>query len=345
MLARAALGLAALTLIMGSCRARPSSVPLGGLHVDEQAELDLAKRARSRQVAASAASALPSAPLGTELTKPAEPATAPVEAASTAPTTGNDAPKTPTTSAAFEPRPFAARQSWTRLFDLEFTLKVGPGGSIEMHMVSHQEARFEVLAATNGALDKLSIEYPVYTSKLTVMGAMQDSPEELAGKRFVVTFAHGKPEVRDASGNTPPKKQVDSVKDDAREPLEIEKALKELALLAPRGRADFSSVGAIALAGGQDEDTKVPSAKASLRQVVVGARSEKTALLDLGYTLTNVLDDRSVIEVQVAGSMSVLDAPARYQSSTLQGPMELRSSEPGGMQGRGTIKVTTSYKY
>ena len=43
--------------------------------------------------------------------------------------------------------------------------------------------------------------------------------------------------------------------------------------------------------------------------------------------------------------MSVLDAPARYQSSTLQGPMELRSSEPGGMQGRGTIKVTTSYKY
>jgi hypothetical protein len=320
---------------------RPSSVPLGGVHVDEQAQLEAAKRSAARESASSAPVALPSASTQ-EL--PKAPSTPPAPAEMFTPAS-KDGPKPAPATAAFEPRPFALHQTWTRLFDLEFNLKVGPGGNIDMNMVSHQEARFEVLGATNGTLDKLGIEYSVYTSKLTIMGAAQDSPEELAGKRFVITFNHDKPEVRDASGGTPPKKQVDSVKDDAREPLEIEKALKELALLAAKGRGDFSLAGAIALAGGQDEDTKVPSAKASLRQIVAGARAEKTALLDLGYTLTNVLDDRSVIEVQVAGSLSVLDAPARYQSSTLQGPMELRSSEPGGMQGRGTIKVTTSYKY
>jgi hypothetical protein len=319
---------------------RPSRVPLGGEHVDEQAELEAARRAAAQKSASSSPVALPSAPIEDAPNVPSVPAAAesaaPSSQESSTPSAG---------SAPFEPRPFAIHQTWTRLFDLEFNIKVGPGGSIDMNMVSHQEARFEVLGATNGKLDKLGIEYLVYTSKLTIMGAAQDSPEELAGKRFVVTFNRDKPDVRDAAGGTPPKKQIDSVKDDAREPLEIEKALKELAQLAGKGGGDFSSAGAIALAGGEDEDTKVPSAKASLRQVVVGAHAEKSALLDLGYTLTNALEDRSVIEVQVAGTMSVLDAPGRYQSSTLQGPMELRSAEPAGMQGRGTIKVTTSYKY
>jgi hypothetical protein len=308
--------------------------------VDEQAELEAARRAAAQKSASSSPVALPSAPTEDAPNVPSVPAAAesaaPSSQESSTPSAG---------SAPFEPRPFAIHQTWTRLFDLEFNIKVGPGGSIDMNMVSHQEARFEVLGATNGKLDKLGIEYLVYTSKLTIMGAAQDSPEELAGKRFVVTFNRDKPDVRDAAGGTPPKKQIDSVKDDAREPLEIEKALKELAQLAGKGGGDFSSAGAIALAGGEDEDTKVPSAKASLRQVVVGAHAEKSALLDLGYTLTNALEDRSVIEVQVAGTMSVLDAPGRYQSSTLQGPMELRSAEPAGMQGRGTIKVTTSYKY
>jgi hypothetical protein len=335
-LKRVAGGLATLGLLVSSCRLQPSRVPLGGEHVDEQAELEATRRAAQK----AASSALPSAPIEEAPHPPALPT--PAEAAAA---TSQENPKPSPGNAAFEPRPFAIHQTWTRLFDLEFNLKVGPSGSIDMNMVSHQEARFEVLGVTNGTLDKLGIEYAVYTSKLTIMGATQDSPEELAGKRFVVTFNRDKPDVRDAGGGTPPKKQIDSVNDDAREPLEIEKALRELARLAGNGRGDFSSAGAIALAGGEDEDTKVPSAKASLRQVIVGAHAEKSALLDLGYTLTNVLEDRSVIEVQVAGTMSVLDAPGRYQSSTLQGPMELRSAEPGGMQGRGTIKVTTSYKY
>ena len=334
---RAAGGLATLGLLLSSCRLQPSRVPLGGEHVDEQAALEATRRAAQKS-ASSAPVALPSAPIEEAAHAPALPA--PADAAAS-----QDNPKPTPGNAAFEPRPFAIHQTWTRLFDLEFNIKVGPGGSIDMNMVSHQEARFEVLGVTNGTLDKLGIEYVVYTSKLTIMGATQDSPEELAGKRFVVTFNRDKPDVRDAGGGTPPKKQIDSVKDDAREPLEIEKALKELARLAGNGRGDFSTAGAIALAGGEDDDTKVPSAKASLRQVVVGAHAEKSALLDLGYTLTNVLEDRSVIEVQVAGTMSVLDAPGRYQSSTLQGPMELRSAEPAGMQGRGTMKVTTSYKY
>jgi hypothetical protein len=214
-----------------------------------------------------------------------------------------------------------------------------------MRMVSHQETRFEVLGVTSGAIDKLEIAYPIYTSTMTIMGANQDSPEDLAGKHFIVTFAQGKPEVRDAAGGKPPKKQVDSVKDDAREPQEIEKALKELSQLAAKGQGDFSSAGAVALAGGEDEDTKISRARGRLRQLTTGSHNDKLALLDVGYTLTNAVDDKVTIEAQVSGSLSVLDAPARYQTSTMQGSMDLRSSEAGGMQGRGTIKVVTSYKY
>jgi hypothetical protein len=337
LLSRVTLALGVLGLALSSCRLRASSVPLGGVHVDEAA---LAPKARE-------AAALPAALPHAEAAPAVEVAAPPKDPPPVAVASSGSKEASPSTTAAFEPRPYALRQAWTRLFDLEFNLKVGPGGSIDMKMESHQEARFEVLGVTNGALDKLSIEYAVYTSKLSVMGATQDSPEELAGKRFVVTFVRDKPDVRDGSGGTPPKKQIDSVKDDAREPLEILKALKELAQLAAqgKGKADFSRAGAIALAGGEDDDTKVPSAKASLQKLGIGPHAEKTAFLDLGYTLTNVLDDKSVVEVQVSGNMTVLDAPSRYQSSTLQGPMELRSSDPGGMQGRGTIKVTTSYKY
>lgn len=317
---------------------RASSVPLGGVHVDETA---LAPKPSERSPTPGS---LPHASAENEA--PREPVAPPAPATST--TNVPEPSKTSSaTTLAFEPRPYATRQAWTRLFDLEFNLKVGPGGNVDMKMESHQEARFEVLGATNGVLDKLAIEYVTYTSKLTMLGATQNSPEELAGKRFVITFVHDKPEVRDASGAVPPKKQADSVKDDAREPIEIAKALKELSQLAAqaKGRADFSRAGAIALAGGEDDDTKIPSAKATLAKLGIGANAEKTATLDLAYTLTNVLDDKSVVEVQVTGNMTVLDAPGRYQSSTLQGPMELRSSDPNDTQGRGTIKVTTSYKY
>jgi hypothetical protein len=337
---RAALGLCFFGLTLESCALRASHVPLGGVHVEERA---LAAKPRER------ASTAPSLPhVDVEREKPAlEPPPRASGAADVAPEPAKATTPVATGAGAFEPRPYAVHQAWTRVFDLEFNLKVGPSGGVDMRMESHQETRFEVLAATNGALDKLAIEYVTYTSKLTMMGATQNSPEELAGKRFVVTFVRDKPEVRDASGATPPKKQVDSVKDDAREPVEIVKALKELSILAAqaKNRADFSRSGAIALAGGEDEDTKIPSAKATLVKLGIGANAEKTATLDLAYTLTNVLDDKSLVEVQVSGNMIVLDGPGRYQSSTLQGPMEIRSSDPNDTQGRGTIKVTTSYKY
>jgi hypothetical protein len=342
------MGCGALVLALAGCRGlRASSVPLGGKHEEEAPAEKLAK-------AQAGAKAEPET--GIEEV-PAVVATAPASAApssaSASPTSGGppsepvaDAGKT-APSGAFVLKPYAAQQAWTRVFDMEFELKVGPGGSVDMRMKSHQEARFEVLAVSNGAIDKLAIEYPVYKTTLTIMGSSQESAEDLAGKRFVITFAQGKPEVRDASGGTPPKKQVDSVKDDAREPLEIEKALKELVQLTSqgRGRGDFSAKGAVALAGGEDEDTKVSQARGSLKSVGSGPQNQRSALIDLGYTLTNAVDESSTIEVQVNGSLSVLDGPARYQTSTLQGPMELRSKEPGGMAGRGTIKVTTSYKY
>jgi len=329
------LGALGLGLVLASCRLRPSHTGLGGTREEE---------APQAKATASASASSTSSGLTPEDEKEAAKAEeAPVTASASA-----EPSKEPVAAAApgaFQVKPYAVHQTWTRSFDLEFALKVGPGGSVDMKMVSHQEARFEVLAIANGTIDKLQIEYPVYTSKMTIMGVAQDSPEELAGKRFVVTFSQGKPEVRDASGGKPPKKQVDSVKDDAREPLEIEKALKELAQLAAKGQGDFSLNGAVALAGGEDEDTKVPKAKARLRQLTTGGHNEKLALLDVGYTLVNAVDEQATIEVQAAGSLSVLDAPARYQTSTLQGPMEIRSTEPGGMQGRGTVKITTSYKY
>jgi hypothetical protein len=332
--AQSALWLGALGLLLISCRGlRASTVPLGGSHEEETAP----RSAAQKTAPAGAATVAVVTPQDDKGAASAE--VVPVTSASAEPA------KTAAAPGAFQIKPYVAQQAWTRFFDMEFALKVGPGGSIEMKMSSHQEARFQVLAATSGVIDKLAIEYSVYTSKMTVMGTARDSPEELAGKRFVITFAQGKPEVRDASGNKPPKKQLDSIKDDAREPLEIEKALKELTALAAKGRGDFSLAGAVALAGGEDEDTKVTAARGSLRQLTSNSHGEKTALLELGYTLTNAVDDTTTIEVQVAGNLSVLDAPARYQTSTLQGPMELRSNEPSGMQGRGTIKVTTSYKY
>jgi|GEM_PF-4495256 len=334
--ARSVLWLGALGLVLAACRPRPSSVPLGGTHEEE---LPVAKAAGSAGPGAGEnkppdAEAAAAAARADEI-----PVAAPVAAEA------SKEPLKPAAPGAFQVKPYAAHQTWTRSSDLEFALKVGPGGTIDMKMVSHQETRFEVLSVNGGAIDKLQIDYPIYKSTMTIMGASQDSPEELAGKRFVITFAQGKPDVRDGSGGKPPQKQVDSVKDDAREPLEIEKALKELSLLAAKGQGDFTGPGAVSLAGGEDEDTKVSRAKAKLLRLSTGSHDEKLALLELGYTLTNELEDKVTIEVQVSGTQTVADAPARYQTSTLQGPMELRSAEPGGMQGRGTVKITTSYRY
>lgn len=336
------LGLACVGVGLGGCRGlRASTVPLGGRHEEEVVA------ARSAVPAASAAPLPTSEEARAEEPEDAGTVEATAAAASAKPSSSSSDPAPSAASApgSFSFKPYVAHQTWTRVFDLEFEIKVGPGGNIDMKMVSHQEARFEVLAVGSGGIDKLSIEYPVYSSKMTVMGRTQDTPEELAGKRYVVTFANGKPEVREASGATPQKKQADSVKDDAREPSEIEKALRELTPLAQKGRGDFSQAGAVALAGGEDEDTKVSRARASLQRISSGNRGEKLALVDLGYTLSNEIDAESSIEVTVAGTLSVLDAPSRYQTSTVQGPMELKSSQPGGMQGRGTIKVTTTYKY
>lgn len=324
------LSLGVLVLVAGCQRLHASRVPLGGVHEEEPSEPERVAKLEPPLEAAPPASSVAPPPAPEQ---PATPPAAPSAAATTAPSA---------VATAFQVRPYAAHQTWTRIFDLEFSLRMATG--VDMKMTSHQEARFEVLAASAGSIDQLAIEYLTYTSKMTIMGNSQDSPEELAGKRFVVSFSHGKPDVRDAGGKTPPKKQVDSVKDDAREPLEIEKALHELSQLSSKGRGDFTAAGAVALAGGEDEDTKVTHAKASLVRIAEVSGS-KQATLDLGYTLTNQLDDGSVVQAEVAGTLSVLDAPARYQSSVLEGPMEIQSAQAGGMPGRGTLKVTTSYKY
>lgn len=272
------------------------------------------------------------------------PVQAPAAAASVAPVTASESPK-PAASGAFQLRPYASGQSWTRVFDAEFDMKLGPTQNVDMRMVNHQEARFEVVAASAGNLEKLAIEYTVDTAKMTVMGREQNEPQVLAGKRYLITFVQGKPEVKTSGGGAPSKKELDSVKDDAREPLAMETALKELAGLTPKARGDFSSAGAIALAGGEDDDTHIRAAKASLQQVTSGAGGTRSALIDLAYSLTSTADPDMIIELQLTGSMTVLDAPARYQTVTVSGPMTLRPSQAAGMEGRGNGKVTVSYRY
>lgn len=329
-------GCSAFGLALASCRPRPSTVPLGGV--------------REAPVEAKAKPPAPSLPAVVAATPPpaaAEKEDDAADAEEVVVSAGVEAaaPADAKQPAAFTLKPYVVRQAWTRVVDIDVALKVGPGGNVDMKMTTHQEARFEVVSLSAGSIEKLAIEYPVYTSQVSFMGSSQDSPEELAGKRFVVTWSQGKPDVRDASGGKPPKKQVDSVKDDAREPLEIEKALKELSPLTAKGRGDFTAAGAVALAGGEDEDTKITGARGTLQRLLTGARGERTAVIDLGYKLTSELDERTTLEATVTGTLNVLDAPSRFHTSTMQGPMELRSSEPGGLAGRGTIKVVTSYRY
>ena len=86
-------------------------------------------------------------------------------------------------------------------------------------------------------------------------------------------------------------------------------------------------------------------AKASLRQLSRTSSGEKSALLDVAYTLTGSSDDDIIIEMQLAGTMVVLDAPARYQTITVSGPVQVRPKQPGGMEGKGSSKVSITYKY
>lgn len=323
--------------VLGCGGIRASKVPLGGKHEEE------APVARAAASASAAGGALPALPASAEAE--AEKGAEEAEVVATVAADANPAVVEKAAPGAFQLKPYTSGQSWTRSFDLEFNVKVGPGGGIEMRVNSHQEARFEVQAATAGTIDKLQIEYTVYTSKMSVMGSTQDSPEEVAGKRYVITFPQGKPDVKSSSNGTPSKKELDTVKDDAREPLEIAKALKELGSLAAKGKGDFTAAGAISLAGGEDEDTKVSAAKASLVKITTSPRGEKSASLDLAYTLTNATDETSSIVAQLTGSLLVLDAPARYQTFTLAGPVELRATDADGMQGSGTTKMTVTYKY
>ncbi len=325
----------ALAFAAGCAGVRASHVPLGG-----ERELQ-AEPARPRS------GSLPAAPEATASAAGEDEAGAQQAVSSTASAPApSSEPLKPAAPAAFQLRPYAVGQRWTRSFELEMNVKVGPDFSVDMRMQSRQEARFEVLAVSGSTLDKLQIEYPVYSTSLSVMGGGQrETTEEVAGKTYVITFGAGKPVVRDGSGATPSKKELDSVNDDAREPIEMAKALAELAQLTAKGSGDFSAAGALALAGGEDDDTKVSRAKGSLRSLGSGKSGAKTALIDLAYTLTSILDDGDLLEAQLSGSLTVLDAPARYDTVTLQGPVELKSQDPDGMQGRGSVKVTTSYKH
>jgi hypothetical protein len=311
---------------------RASTVPLGGKHESEEGP-----------VARASASAAPgAAPSNVTKQDEGEADAGAVPAVASESSTKTDAATAAKVAAgAFQPKPYSAGQKWTRLFDLEATLKVGPGGAMDMRVVSHQEARFEVLKATAGTIDQLQIEYTTYVSKMTIMGSTQETPEDVNGKRYVISFSQGKPQVKSSSGGTPPKKELEAVNDDAREPLEAVTALKELAQLAAKGKGDFTSTGATALAGGEDEDTKIKGARASLRQV----SSNQSATLDLAYTMTNTADEGTTIETKLSGTVVVLDAPARYQGFTLSGPLDLRSNGGEGMSGSGTTRLTLSYKY
>jgi hypothetical protein len=321
-----------------ACRGvRASEVPLGGERDRTISAAPSAKTARS----AAAAAPVPRDPVEREA---ATTEVVEVPAAAAGDAAKPIEPAKPASASAFQVRPYAVGQTWTRVLDAEFDMKVGPMG-MDMRMVNHQQARFEVLAASGDKLDKLAIEYPVDTAKMTALGREQNEPQPLAGKRYLITFAQGKPDVKRADGATPSKKELDSVNDDAREPLAIATALKELAQLTAKGKGDFSSAGAIALAGGEDDDTKISGAKASLRQLTSGAGGEKSALLDVAYTLASSSDPDMTIELQVSGTMTVLDAPARYQSIALKGPLSLRPSKAGGTEGRGSGKVAIVYKY
>lgn len=311
---------------------RASNAPLGGKNDDDPAP-----------VRAALPVAVPSAEPA-ELTAEEERDAEEVEIAAPAVASSAKPVEVAAASGAFQVRPYAAGQSWTRVVDLELDVKMGPGGALSMRMVNHQEARFEVLAVTNGALDKVGIEYPVDRSTMTVMGNEQKDPDNLQGKRYVVSYPQGKPEVRSAAGGAPPKKELDSVQDDAREPLEMALALKELSQLSVKGKGDFSTPGAVALAGGEDDDTKIGSAKANLRQLTTSGAA-RTALIDLSYQLTNVIDDDLSIIAQLRGTVTVADTPLRYQTISLSGPLDLRPAEKSGMDGSGTTKVTISYKF
>jgi hypothetical protein len=307
-----------------------SSVPLGGEREQIAAPVKAASAAPSGAPAPEVAALSPAEEQAAEEGE--------VQAASPS------SPAEPAAPGAFQVKPYATGQTWTRVLDAEFEVKLGPSQSMDMRMVNRQEARFEVLAASAGSLDKLGIEYRVDTGKITVMGREQNEPQVLAGKRYVITFPQGKPDVRSAGGGTPTKKELDSVTDDAREPLAMQVALKELSGLTAKGRGDFSTAGAIALAGGEDDDTKISQAKASLQRLGSSA-GERSAWLDIAYGLTSTADPDLTIELQVAGTMTVLDAPARYQTITVRGPISLRPAKGGGMEGRGTGKVTIGYKY
>lgn len=321
---------------LGCGGTRASSLPLGGKN-DDPAPVKAALPAAAAKVEVPALT--PEEEKQAEEVEIQEPAVASTTKAAAEPSKG-------TAVGAFALRPYAAGQSWTRVVDLELDVKMGPGGALSMRMVSHQEARFEVLAVTSGALDKVAIEYPVDRSTMTVMGSEQKDPDDLQGKRYVVTYPQGKPDVRSAGGGAPPKKELDSVQDDAREPLEMALALKELAQLTAKGKGDFSSVGATALAGGEDDDTKIGSPKASLRQLTAGVSGgARSALIDLAYQLTNDVDDDLKIIAQLKGTMTVLDAPSRYEVISLSGPLDLRPTDGSGMDGAGTTKVSITYKY
>jgi hypothetical protein len=333
------LALALLSSVASCGGPRASRVPLGGTHEPPAA-------AQTKAAAPTAvASAAPTVSAAEE---------ADAEVAEVVPTVAaQPAAAAPDTSkTGFQFRAYTVGQAWTRSFDLEFNVKAqlpGQTTSIDMKMLSHQEARFEVLSVAGGGIDKLQINYVAYTSHMEIMGSPQDEPEPLAGKRYVISFANGKPKVLNADGSAPPKGEVESVQDDAREPAETEIALRELTQLAAKGKGDFTPAGAAALAGGEDENTKLKGAKASLRQLTsTSAHGEKTALLELSYALTNSMGQAGgSIEAQLSGTLLVADAPPRYQSSSLQGPLTLHFPGPGGasLEGRGTTKVVFTYRY
>ena len=143
LIARAAFGLGLIELLVSSCRMRPTSVPLGGAHVDEQAELESARRDSARKSAASSPAAPPAPQPVAELPKQPEPASV---QAPTAP--GKDA-QSSTRSQRRSSRDLRGAPKWTRVFDREFHSRLGRAAHRHEHG-DHQEAHFEVLSRQTG---------------------------------------------------------------------------------------------------------------------------------------------------------------------------------------------------
>ncbi len=242
---------------------------------------------------------------------------------------------------------------WVRLTDSDFSVAavslVGGGSTtIDVRVVSHQELRFEVLAVAEGSVSKLALHYVDARSTTQMLGEELPETDAVSGKRYLVTFSAGKPSVTTQRGQKPPSVELDTVQDDADEPSQNQLALKELAGLLVLGKGELSSAAAAALAGGDQKDVKLTSAKASLRTLSQSPPGAGNAVLDVSYVLSGTTKaDGLKMHAVLGGSVVVGPSPLRIQAFSVSGPISIGVADPNGgrMDGTGRMKMDVSYRY